>query len=128
MKIAAVTDDGKTISMHFGQAQYYLVLTVENGQVVNREMRPKAGHGHGAGGHEHGAGGHHGPEAENLHTRMASAIEDCEVVLAGGMGRPAYQSVKSRGIEPIITNVRDIDEAVQAYLNGTLQNLVERLH
>ena len=41
MKIAAITDDGKTISLHFGRAQQYLVATVENGQIVNRELRDK---------------------------------------------------------------------------------------
>ncbi len=35
MKIAAITDDGKTISLHFGRAQQYLVATVENGQIVS---------------------------------------------------------------------------------------------
>ena len=30
MKIACITEDGHTISQHFGRAPYYLVLTVEN--------------------------------------------------------------------------------------------------
>ena len=49
MKIAVVTDDGETISQHFGRAQHYVVLTIENGQVTGREMRDKFGHRHGAG-------------------------------------------------------------------------------
>ncbi len=44
MKIAVITDDGKTISQHFGRAPYYLVLTIEEGKIVNREMRDKMGH------------------------------------------------------------------------------------
>ena len=31
MKIAAITDDGTTISQHFGRAPYYVVVTVEAG-------------------------------------------------------------------------------------------------
>jgi len=31
MKIAVITDDGKTISQHFGRSPYYLVLTIEEG-------------------------------------------------------------------------------------------------
>ncbi len=46
MKIAAITDDGKTISQHFGRAAHYLVATVEDGKIVNREMRDKLGHAH----------------------------------------------------------------------------------
>ena len=39
MKVAAITDDGKNISLHFGRAQYYLVVTVEDGVIVDRELR-----------------------------------------------------------------------------------------
>ncbi len=41
MKIALITDDGKSISQHFGRAPYYLVVTLEDGKEVNRELRPK---------------------------------------------------------------------------------------
>jgi len=44
MKIAVVTDDGATICQHFGRAQYYTVVTIENGKVVSKEKRSKAGH------------------------------------------------------------------------------------
>lgn len=37
IKIAAVSDDGQTISQHFGRAKYYTVLTIENGQIIARE-------------------------------------------------------------------------------------------
>ena len=46
MRIAAVTEDGITISQHFGRAPYYLVVTVENGKIVGRERRDKMGHAH----------------------------------------------------------------------------------
>jgi predicted Fe-Mo cluster-binding NifX family protein len=44
MKIAVVSDDGKTISRHFGRAQYYVVFTVEDGEITGSEQRDKAGH------------------------------------------------------------------------------------
>jgi len=34
MKIAAVTNNGKTIGRHFGRALHYVVVTVEEGRVV----------------------------------------------------------------------------------------------
>jgi predicted Fe-Mo cluster-binding NifX family protein len=36
--------------------------------------------------------------------------------------------MKSRGIETVVTNVRNIDEAVKLYIDGKLPNLMERLH
>ena len=44
MKVAVVTDDGKTISQHFGRASHYLVFTVVDSDIVGQELRDKAGH------------------------------------------------------------------------------------
>jgi predicted Fe-Mo cluster-binding NifX family protein len=132
MKIAAITDDGTTISQHFGRAPYYIVVTVEDGKVVNKEKRDKAGHQSFAGQHEeHTAPGErHGYDAgaQTRHATMAKNIDDCQVLIAGGMGWGAYDSLKSRGIEAIVTDVNNIDEAVKLYLDGKLSNLMERLH
>ncbi len=88
MKIAAVTDDQRTVCPHFGRAAYYLVFTVENGEIVAREVRPKAGHrqfadsghhddshaGHGHHGshehhHDHGHAGGHEHHHDHAHGR-----------------------------------------------------------
>jgi predicted Fe-Mo cluster-binding NifX family protein len=58
---------------------------------------------------------------------MAEAISDCQVVLAGGMGWGAYEAMRGYGIEPIVTDIKSIYEAVLLYLKGKLPNLVERL-
>jgi len=92
MKIAVVTDDGKTISLHFGRAQQYLVCTVEEGQIVNRELREKISHHHHtAHDHEHDHHGddrhEHGEEADNKHNPMIASIMDCEALLAAAWGK-----------------------------------------
>jgi predicted Fe-Mo cluster-binding NifX family protein len=132
MKIAAITDDGRTISQHFGRAPYYLIVTVENGQVLNQEMRDKLGHAHFAGEpHKVGQPGQpHGfdPAAQNRHAQMTEAIADCEALLCGGMGAGAYQSVVARGIKPVVTDIVSIEEAVSAYVEGRIVDRVDRLH
>jgi len=132
VKIAIVTDDGNTVCQHFGRARYYLVVTVENGQVISKEQRPKAGH-HVAGmqhqSHEsHGT--QHGFDAQSqaTHASMMLNITDCQLVIAGGMGWGAQQSLKQAGIEVHMTDVENIDEAIELYLEGKLPNLMERLH
>jgi len=132
IKIAAITDDGKTISQHFGRAQYYLVATVENGQIVNRELRDKLGHAlfsnepheSEAPGQPHGFG----PAAQDRHTRMAQAVTDCQALLCRGMGMGAYESMKEHNIRPVVTDIISIDEAVLAYVNGQIVDHVDRLH
>lgn len=135
MKVAAITDDGKTISQHFGRAHYYLVLTIEDGKVVSREMREKIGHGHFSQTHEEGShesshGGGHGGDAEShsKHVSMAEAISDCKVILCGGMGMGAYESMRLLKITPVVTDVLDIDSAVRAFLEGKLVDHTELLH
>lgn len=130
MKIAAVTDDGTTISQHFGRAMFYVVSTVEGGKVVGKEKRAKAGHHTFAAHEQHPEGEHHGFDADSQakHRTMADTIADCQVLLAGGMGRGAYESLKSYNIQSIVTDVEDIDEAVRLHLAGKLPNLMERLH
>lgn len=132
MKIAAITDDGKTISQHFGRAQYYQVVTVENGQIVAQELRDKLGHVHFQNephetdqpGQPHGFG----PEAHDRHLRMAEAIADCEAILCRGMGAGAYNSMQQRGIRPVVTDIANIEEAVLAYAGGQIIDHTERLH
>jgi predicted Fe-Mo cluster-binding NifX family protein len=132
VKIAAITEDGKIIHQHFGRAPYYLVVTVENGQIVNREMRPKLGHANFANEphslEEHGAEHGFDPAAQSRHAQMAAPIDDCEALLCRGMGRGAYQNIQERGVRPILTDIASIDEAVQAYLEKSIIDRVDQLH
>ena len=132
MKIAAISDNGTTISQHFGRAPLYVVVTVEAGKIVSKETRAKTGH------HTFAAqqsphltsGERHGYDAGSQvrHQSMAETISDCQVLLAGGMGWGAYESMQAYNIKPVVTDVKSIDEAVQLYLDGKLTNLMERLH
>lgn len=132
MKITAVSEDGITISQHFGRAPFYVVVTVENNAIVSREKRDKMGHAHFAG-ETHAEGedprGHgFDPAAQSRHASMAAAIADCQVLLARGMGAGAYESMRLVGIQPVVTEIANIDEAVRAYLDGTLVDHTEKLH
>jgi predicted Fe-Mo cluster-binding NifX family protein len=138
MKIAAITDDGKTISQHFGRAGYYMVVSVDEGEITRREMRPKLGHNHfvqlhdpelqSGEDHLHEAG--HGMDAasHDKHAQMAETIADCQVLLCRGMGQGAYLSMQQSGVRPILTDIEDIDEAVHAYLKGEIIDHTEKLH
>jgi predicted Fe-Mo cluster-binding NifX family protein len=149
MKIAAVSEDGTTISRHFGRAPYYVVVTVENGVITAKETRDKLGHaqfaagehghdehGHGGHGHGHGEGQGHGhgeghgfgAASHSRHFMMAAAIDDCEALLARGMGAGAYHSLQSMHIQPKITDIPNIEDAVRAYLDGNLVDHIELLH
>lgn len=151
MKIAVITDDGHTISAHLGRARHFLVYTVEGATIVKRELRDKAGHDdfsgekhhrhdrlHGEGSdhdHDNDHHGGHDPRGHGLgrgagrrHARMLSAIQDCDVLLARGMGQGAYIALQEANILPITSDLKSTDEAVQAYLAGEIVDRPERRH
>jgi predicted DNA-binding protein (UPF0251 family)/predicted Fe-Mo cluster-binding NifX family protein len=132
MKIAVITDDETTISQHFGRASWYMVFTAQDDKITGKERRPKMGHSHFASMEDPNSthAGPHGYDAssQKKHTSMAEAIADCQVLIAGGMGMGAYKSLKSYKIEPIITSVKNINNAVKLYVYGKLPNEIERLH
>lgn len=127
MKIAFVSDDGERISAHFGRASGYSIVTIEEGKETRRERRPKPvhhrpGEEHGAHEHAHEAHGHGPAQA------MLEPIRDCQLLVTRGMGTPAYEAARAAGLEPIVTDLAGVDEALSAYLAGSLANHPERLH
>jgi predicted Fe-Mo cluster-binding NifX family protein len=108
IKLAIPTDDGEAISRHFGQAKYFRVITLENNQVASSELRDKASH-------QYGDHSHPGQQ-------MVEAIADCQTLLSGGMGTPAYNRAIATGLGVILTQQISIESAMQAYLAGTLKN------
>lgn len=119
MKIAVPTDDGETVSQHFGQAKYFKVFVVENNQVTGSEMREKASHQHGD--HTHQEGVHPGQQ-------MVESIADCQVLISGGMGTPALSRATATGLKVFLSGISLIDSAVEAYIAGTLDNNSSRVH
>ncbi|MAT98282.1 MAG: dinitrogenase iron-molybdenum cofactor biosynthesis protein [Anaerolineaceae bacterium] len=135
MKIAIVTDDGEKISAHFGRAMKYVVITFEDGRITSRELRDKAnhrdfageaehGHQHQHDSHSHGSGRH----SAEKHQRMFATIADCQTVLARGMGQGAYNGLQQMGVQPVLTDIADVETAVQAVIDGSIIDHPERLH
>lgn len=118
MKIAVATENGSTVSQHFGRAPSYAVLTVVDGRVTDRELRPKAGHQAYAGGPE--------PPPREKHAAMVTAITDCSAVIAGGMGPGARHAIQAAGITVVLTGITDADTAAIGYAAGELAGEPDR--
>ncbi len=134
MKIAVACMNEFAVSAHFGRAEKYMVYEVEDGQIRNKKMLPKPGHrqfsqqqagepGHGS--HQGSGFGHH---AKCKHDEMFENIKDCDILLTGGMGRGAYLDLQKWGIRPIVTDITDVEKAVQAVLDETIVDHTEKLH
>ena len=113
MWIADLTDDSKTFSEHFRRALFYLVFTVDNGKITKQELRLKANDSQeqeSAHSDLHDTDSH----LAVMHTNMMGTIIDCDVLLARGMDKTAYDGLKIRGIRPVITVIQDVQTAMDA--------------
>jgi len=135
MKIAIVSDDEKTISRHFGRAKNYVVVSVENEKVITRKTLPKPDlchsgsrrHGRQRQGSVHEAKGF-GPHANDAHRHLFENIWDCDILVTRGMGQGAYLDLQQLGVKTIVTDITDIDAAIDAMLDDTIINHTELLH
>lgn len=119
-KIAVVTEDGLSISSHFGMAPEYRVYTIEDGRISGEERRAKPHHGQHPDHHTHDRHGH-------AHDDMFAPIADCQVLLCGGMGTPAYQKAQQAGLEVVLTSGA-LPQVVQSYLEGRVISDYRRIH
>ncbi|HIE43479.1 MAG TPA: hypothetical protein EYP78_01610, partial [Candidatus Omnitrophica bacterium] len=113
-------------------APYFMVVTVENDKVVNKETREKIGHKEFAGEETHpptDEKGRHGfgPKASERHQKIFEVIKDCDVLIAGRMGLGAYSDMQSFGLKAIATDIKDINEAVSFHLTGKLTHIEDRI-
>ena len=124
MRVAVATEDAQTVSAHFGMARHYLVYDVEGKAVKMVGVRDKAGHLPMKDAH-HAMGS---AEEDGLHSSMLSSADDCDVIIAGGMGRPMYAAILASGKKAYVTMIRSADEAVRALADGSLVDHPELLH
>ncbi len=140
-KAAFVTNDGVTISQHYGPSKLYKIIEVQEGKVVDEKIIDKpnfhqgGGHNHNSqGGHSHGenhshGGGDCGPgSTQDKHTSMLSVIEDCDYMLVGGMGNGMYSHLAATGITPIMTDEHLIQHALEKLINKQIVSRNELVH
>lgn len=101
MKIAVTYNNGE-IFQHFGHTEQFKVYEVENGAIVKSEVINSNGNGHGA---------------------LAGFLLESgiEILICGGIGGGAQAALADAGIKLYGGVSGNADEAVQAFMNGTLE-------
>lgn len=101
MKIA-VAKEGDHIAQHFGQCEGYVIFIVEDGKIQSRQEIKSPGHAPGV-------------------LPQLLADYDADVVIAGGMGPKAIENFCIHGIDVILGVGGSIDEVMERYLKGDLE-------
>jgi len=124
MKVGIASDDQQSIAQHFGRTKGFVITELTEKKVISREYRENnfTNHNQSSKHEDHGAHGAHG----HSHVGIMAALKDCDVVIARGMGRRIYEDLRSANIEAIITDIPAVDEAIDAYLSGTLKDNPEK--
>ena len=101
MRIAVTYENGE-IGQHFGRTEQFKVYEVENGAVQNSQVIGTDGYGHGA---------------------LAGFLRNAgvDVLICGGIGMGARYALQEAGIELLPGVSGDADQALQAWLAGSLE-------
>ncbi|MHB8973066.1 MAG: NifB/NifX family molybdenum-iron cluster-binding protein [Pirellulaceae bacterium] len=119
MKIAVASNDGVSVSQHFGRTSQFSIYEVEHDEIQAEELRDNIG----TVGDEGDCEAHHAYQ-NRVHDygQMIAALEDCRVVLCRGMGVRAAVALVRRGINPlVIAGDMSPRQAAEQYIAGTLQ-------
>jgi predicted Fe-Mo cluster-binding NifX family protein len=134
IRVAFPSEDGSKISRHFGKAPYFVVATIQKDGSVQMEQRLRNHwHGQHASGLIQFAEKPSSAESTTEAVRILSAdlfagLEDCQVLVAGGMGQRAYEQALALGLQIVLTGEWEIHQAVDAYRNGVLSSDLRRIH
>ncbi|MBT3302342.1 MAG: iron-molybdenum cofactor biosynthesis protein [Bacteroidetes bacterium] len=121
MKIAIPSDNGSQISRHFGRAKGFIVFTIEEGVIQNEEFVDNRFTGHSQGLHvSHGHQG--GDEHHHSHQGILQALENCSIVIAGGMGKRLVTDMTSSNKQVFITKEVIARKAVELFLEDKLDH------
>ncbi len=124
MKIAVPTNDTYTVSGHFGRTKGFKIFEIEDNKIIKSEHRTNDFTGHAHGGsteHNHEEGQGQGSQ-NHSHTGIMAALDGCEVVIAGGMGKRLYDDFEKNNIKVFVTKELHIGTAVELFLKDQLDN------
>ena len=113
MKIAVGSDDQKKIRRgHFGDSRYFLIFSVNDGQIAVRDVieNPHSEEDDNEKGH------HHGKAAS-----IWSTLRGVEVFIGRSMGRQSVARLVEKGVTPLLTQIEDAEEAVRAFLRNQME-------
>ena len=92
MRIAIPSNDMTTVSAHFGRTKGFMIFDIENNKVTNKEYKVNTFTGHSQNKHEEHDHGKH----KHSHETILNALNECEVVIAGGMGKRLFDDFEQK--------------------------------
>ncbi len=128
MRIAIPTDNDQTIAAHTGRCQGFAIFDIDNAEAKKVEYRSNNmthhGQWHGQShddGHSCGHHGHGSGHSTHSHRGILDGLDDCQMMVARGMGPRLVQDLQQNGIEVFFSMESDVVKAAEALAKGELQ-------
>ena len=108
MTILIPTNDQQSIAPHFGRANGYVKLKIEDGNIQKQFFANRFTH-------------HHNKQVQShSHKDLIDIFSDCEIVIAAGMGRRLFNEFKSANKKIYFSDPELIDSAITLLQKGNL--------
>lgn len=104
MKIA-MPKDGEVLNQHFGRSRSFAIITLDENKVIDtKEISAES--------------------LQHNHGGLAALLEDegVSLVITGGIGAGAYNSLEEKGFKVIRGASGKIEDIVNEYIKGDLQD------
>ena len=120
MNIAVATNNEKTIAGHVGRCRGFLIYEIEDDKIKRIELRENTFTNHGSGSHNHGHPDH-GQGMGHRHGRLVEGLQDCGYLIFKSGGWRMIENLQENNIEPILTDEKFADDAVNKFIKGELE-------
>lgn len=120
MKIAVATNNQQTVAGHIGRCKGFNIYDIDEDKIKSKEFRENTFTHHRQGLHHdgHRYGGHGGGHG---HQRLLEGIGDCECLIFQSGGLRMIEDLKANNIQPVLTDEKFADDAVQKFTRGELE-------
>lgn len=105
MKIAVASQNRREITGHTGRCRKFWIYQIEQDAIAGKELLELT-------------------KEQSFHETSRwepSQLDDVEVLIAGGMGSGLARRLPEKNIRALVTKETDPDQAVEHFLQGTLQ-------
>lgn len=114
MKLAIATNDGQKIDAHVGKANQFLVYTIDDGQIKQKEIRKNSDCLHkDSFGKQHRNRQH--CKGRERGKQIMALLDDCDTLVAQGMGSKLREKLRIAGINTFIASEETIDDVLKKY-------------
>jgi len=126
VKIAIPSDDGKSISPHFGRCRCFIIYEIEGNKIKNRTVRENLCCPHRVNVCPKTVSVQTREFIERIQNEVLSEIRNCQVLIGRYMNQSAIDNLNSHNVKIVLVDEKEADVAIEKYLLGALVEIQDQ--